>query len=76
MKTCLAVLVFIGFGLDFWEVVEDVEGSDVELVDREDERIAADDERKGSDLGDPVSDADRKFALKVLSAFLECEKNE
>jgi len=47
-----------------------VEGADVELVDGQDERIAADDERKRTDLGDPVSDANWKLALKVLGTFL------
>ena len=50
-----------------------MERSDVELVDRQDERIAADDERKGSDLGDPVSDPNWKLAMKILSAFLQLD---
>ena len=51
-----------------------MESSDVQLVDRQDERIAADDERKGSDLGDPVSDPNRKLAMKILSAFLKLDE--
>ena len=57
--------------MDLGEVVEDVEGADVELVNRQDEQIASDDERQRSDLCDPVINPNWKLSLKVLSAFLK-----
>ena len=52
------------------EVVEDVEGSDVELVDGKDGRIAAHDEGQGAEAGDAVGNADGKLLLEVLGASL------
>ena len=67
----LAVLFFVDLGLDFREVVEDVEGPDVELVNGQDERIASDDKGKRTDFGNAVCNADGKLSLKVLGTFLK-----
>ena len=62
----VAVLFNVVVVLNLGEVVEDVEGTDVELVDGEDRGVAADDERKISESGDAVGYADRKLLAKVF----------
>ncbi len=57
--------------MDLWEVIKDVEGADVELVNRKNKRIASDDERQRSDFCDAVCNPDWKLSLKVLSTFLK-----
>ena len=62
----LAVLLLVLGGHDLGEVVEDVEGADVELVDGQDGGVAAHDEGEGADAGDPVRDPDRQLLVEVL----------
>ena len=66
----LAVLFDVFVALDLGEVVEDVEGADVELVDGEYRRVAADDERKISESSDAVGDANGKLLAKVFGTPL------
>ena len=66
----VAILLHVVVVLNLGEVVEDVEGTDVELVDGEDRGVAADDERKISESGDAVGYADRKLLAKVFGTPL------
>ena len=66
----VAVLFNVVVVLNLGEVVEDVEGTDVELVDGEDRGVAADDERKISETGDAVGDANGKLLAKVFGTPL------
>ena len=66
----LAVLFDVVVALNLGEVVEDVEGTDVELVDGEYRGVAADDERKISETGDTVGDANGKLLAKVFGTPL------
>ena len=63
--------LFVGGRLDGREIVEGVEGPDVELMHGQDGRVAAHDEGKGSDLGDAVGQADGELAAQVAGAGLE-----
>ena len=62
----LGVLLLVLGRHDLRDVVEDVEGADVELVDGQDGGVAADDEGEGADAGDPVRDPDRQLLVEVL----------
>ncbi len=63
--------LFILQGLNLWKVVQGLKRLYVELVDRQDGGVAADDEGQGPDLGDAVGQADGKFFPQVLCAFLD-----
>ena len=67
----VAVLFNVVVVLNLGEVVEDVEGADVELVDGEDRGIAPDDERKISESGDAVGYSNRKLLVKVFGTPLQ-----
>ena len=64
------VLFDVFIALNLGEVVEDVEGADVELVDGEYRGVAADDERKISESSDAVGDANGKLLAKVFGTPL------
>ena len=66
----LAVLFDIFVALDLGEVIENVEGADVELVDGENRGVTADDERKISESSDAVGDANGKLLAKVFGTPL------
>ena len=66
----VAILLHVVVVLDVGEVVEDVEGADVEFVDGEDRGVAADDERKISESGDAMGYANRKLLVKVFGTPL------
>ena len=66
----VAVLFNVVVVLNLGEVVEDVEGADVELVDGEYRGVAADDERKISESSDAVGDANGKLLAKVFGTPL------
>ena len=66
----LAELLLVLRALDLGEVVEDVEGADVELVHGEDGWVAAHDEGQAADAGDAVGDTDGQLLLQVVGASL------
>ena len=49
------------------KIIEDVESSDVKFMHSEDGRVTAEDKRKHSEAGNPVSHSDGKLSVKVLS---------
>ena len=66
----LAELFHVVVVLNLGKVVEDVEGADVQLVDREDRGVAADDERKVAESCDAVSDTNRELLVEVFGTPL------
>lgn len=62
----LRVFLLVVNGHDLGKVVEDVKGTDVELVNGQDGGIAADDEGQRAEAGDAVGDPDRELFVQVL----------
>lgn len=65
-----AVTPLVLLGMDGLEGVQDVECSDVELVNAQDDGVAADDEGQVAEVLNALGDADWQLLLQVLSAVL------
>lgn len=61
---------------DLGEVVEDVKGPDVELVDGQDRGIAAHDEGEGAESRDPVRNPDGELFVEILGTSLQQGRNK